>query len=92
VGDLPLPKTDEGAILGPITTPNGGNVGCTPSLIDAGSCPDDCSGSSNAGRRHTLPDGLEDRNALGLPTGLGPPDEPNQPSNAETGGDETARS
>ena len=42
--DLPLPKMGEGAIIGPTTTPIQGNVGCTPSLIDAGSCPDDCSG------------------------------------------------
>jgi hypothetical protein len=27
VRDLPLPTTDEGAILGPTTTPNPGNVG-----------------------------------------------------------------
>jgi hypothetical protein len=71
-----IAKTGEGAILGPTTTPKPRNVGYTPSLLDAGSCPDDCSGSSNAGRRHTLPDGLEDRNAFGLPDGLGPPDEP----------------
>jgi hypothetical protein len=41
--------------------------------LDAGSCPNGCSGSWNAGRRHTLPLGLEDQDTFGLPAGLAQP-------------------
>ncbi len=45
----------------------------SPSLLDAGSGPDDCSGLRKAGRRHSLRYGLDDPEPFGLPAGLGRP-------------------
>ena len=48
----------------------------SPILLDAGSCPDDCSGSRKTGRRQTLRRGLEDQDAFRLLAELGRPASP----------------
>ena len=49
-----IAKTAEGAILAPQPRRSRGMSAIHPAFLDAGSCPDDCSGSSNAGATRSL--------------------------------------